>query len=100
MERLDVGGVPLGIQPEFPYECGSTMLKPGDMLVIFTDGVVEAVNDRGEEYDEARLLPLIQRCAGVSAQGLLDSLMFELKIFVGQASQHDDITCMAVRVTA
>jgi len=98
LDRLDVGGVPLGIQADFPYECGSAMVKPGDMLVIFTDGVVEAVNQRGEEYDESRLIPLVQRCAGLKAQGLLDTLMFELKIFVGQASQHDDITCMAVRI--
>jgi sigma-B regulation protein RsbU (phosphoserine phosphatase) len=98
LERLEVGGVPLGIQPEYPYECGSTMAKPGDMLVIFTDGVVEAVNQRGEEYEEARLIPLVQRCAGMSAQRLVDCLMGELNTFVGQASQHDDITCMAVRI--
>ena len=98
LERLDAGGVPLGIQAEFPYECGSAVLKPGDLLVIFTDVVVEAVNTPGEEYGEERLIPLVQRCASGTAQQLLDRLMFELKIFVGQASQHDDITCMAVRI--
>jgi phosphoserine phosphatase RsbU/P len=98
LQRLDVGGVPLGIQSEHPYECGSTVLHPGDILVIFTDGVVEAVNERGEEYDESRLLALLQRCAPLTAQGLVDTLMFELKIFAGQASQHDDITCMAVKI--
>jgi sigma-B regulation protein RsbU (phosphoserine phosphatase) len=98
LERLDVGGIPLGIQSEHAYECGSSILRHGDMLVIFTDGVVEAVNERGEEYEESRLIPLVQRCAGMNAQGLVDSLMFELKIFGGQASQHDDITCMAVRM--
>ncbi len=99
LERLDVGGLPLGIQNECAYQCGSTILRPGDMLVIFTDGVVEAVNERGEEYEESRLIPLVQRCAGMGAQGLVDSLTFELKVFGGQASQHDDITCMAVRIT-
>ncbi|MBZ5566909.1 MAG: PP2C family protein-serine/threonine phosphatase [Acidobacteriia bacterium] len=98
LERLDVGGIPLGIQNDRPYECGSTVLRRGDMLVIFTDGVVEAVNERGEEYDEGRLLPLVQRCAAKSAQGLVDCLMQELRTFAGQASQHDDITCMAVRL--
>ena len=98
LERFDVGGVPLGIQNDHAYECGSSILRPGDMLVIFTDGVVEAVNERGEEYDESRLIPLVERCASKGAQGLVDSLMFELKIFGGQASQHDDITCMAVRM--
>ena len=97
LERLDVGGLPLGIQSECAYQCGSTALGRGDMLVIFTDGVVEAVNERGEEYEESRLIPLVQRCAGMGAQGLVDSLTLELKVFGGQASQHDDITCMAVR---
>jgi sigma-B regulation protein RsbU (phosphoserine phosphatase) len=98
LERLDVGGIPLGIQSEYAYECGSSILRHGDMLVIFTDGVVEAVNERGEEYEESRLIPLVERCSGKGAQGLVDSLTFELKVFVGQASQHDDITCMAVRM--
>jgi len=99
MERLDVGGLPLGIQSEFDYQCGSTTLGRGDILVIFTDGVVETVNEKGEEYEETRLVPLVQRCCHMGAQGLVDSLMFELKIFGGQASQHDDITCMALRMT-
>ncbi|MBZ5511853.1 MAG: PP2C family protein-serine/threonine phosphatase [Acidobacteriia bacterium] len=98
LERLDVGGIPLGIQSEYAYECGSSILRHGDMLVIFTDGVVEAVNERGEEYDESRLIPLVERCSAKGAQGLVDSLTFELKLFGGQASQHDDITCMAVRM--
>lgn len=98
LERLDVGGIPLGIQNEHAYECGSSILRKGDMLVIFTDGVVEAVNERGEEYEESRLMPLVERCSAQGAQGLVDSLTFELKVFGGQASQHDDITCMAVRV--
>jgi phosphoserine phosphatase RsbU/P len=98
LERLDVGGLPLGIQAECAYQCGSALLRRGDMLVIFTDGVVEAVNERGEEYEESRLLPLVQRCSSMGAQGLVDSLVFELKVFGGQASQHDDITCMAVRL--
>ncbi|HEX9119590.1 MAG TPA: PP2C family protein-serine/threonine phosphatase [Terriglobales bacterium] len=98
LERLDVGGIPLGIQSEYAYECGSSSLRQGDMLVIFTDGVVEAVNERGEEYEESRLIPLVERCSAKGAQGLVDSLMFELKVFGGQASQHDDITCIAVRI--
>ena len=98
LERLDVGGIPLGIQSEHAYECGSSILRHGDMLVIFTDGVVEAVNERGEEYEESRLIPLVERCSAKGAQGLVDSLTFELKVFGGQASQHDDITCMAVRM--
>src|SRR3954469_7510576 len=52
IERLTCGGIPFGIQAECPYESGSVVMEPGDWLVIFTDGLVEAVNDYDEEYDE------------------------------------------------
>jgi sigma-B regulation protein RsbU (phosphoserine phosphatase) len=98
LERLDVGGIPLGIQNDRPYECGGAVLRRGDRLLIFTDGVVEAVNERGEEYGEGRLSLLVQRNAAGNAQSLVDCLMQDLRAFAGQASQHDDITCMAVRL--
>src|SRR5271157_4385234 len=58
MEDLEAGGIPLGILPDAPYETGSTTLGAGDWLVIFTDGVVEAVNNKGEEYGEPQLIGL------------------------------------------
>jgi serine phosphatase RsbU (regulator of sigma subunit) len=57
IERLDVGGLPLGIQADARYESASVVLAPGDWLVIFTDGLVEAVNVRDEEYDERGCCP-------------------------------------------
>src|SRR6202043_3566674 len=52
IERLDVGGLPIGIQAEAKYESASVALAPGDWLIIFTDGLVEAVNANDEEFDE------------------------------------------------
>jgi serine phosphatase RsbU (regulator of sigma subunit) len=97
IERLDVGGLPLGIQPEAKYESASLTLAPGDWLIIFTDGLVEAENARQEEYGETRLLSALE--AGVSAtpKGLLDQLMANLDLFVGATPQHDDVTCLLVR---
>ena len=46
----------MGIRAEAPYESGSTVLQAGDWLVIFTDGLIEALNERGEEYGEPRVL--------------------------------------------
>jgi hypothetical protein len=97
IERLDAGGVPLGILPDAPYECGSTVVALGETLVIFTDGVVEANNDREEEFDEARLIPLVERCGGLAAHDFIQNLTVEMDRFVGQARQHDDITCLVVR---
>jgi sigma-B regulation protein RsbU (phosphoserine phosphatase) len=97
IERLDVGGLPLGIQPEAKYESASLTLAPGDWLIIFTDGLVEAENARQEEYGETRLLSALE--AGVSAtpKGLLDQLMASVDLFVGATPQHDDVTCLLVR---
>ena len=58
MERLEAGGLPLGIRSDAHYDCGTVNVCPGDLIVLFTDGVIEALND--EEYGEARLLSLLQ----------------------------------------
>jgi sigma-B regulation protein RsbU (phosphoserine phosphatase) len=97
IERLDVGGLPLGIQPEAKYESASVALAPGDWLVIFTDGLVEAENARQEEYGEPRLLSTIAAGASTTPTDMLKRLMAELDLFVGQTPQHDDVTCLLVK---
>jgi sigma-B regulation protein RsbU (phosphoserine phosphatase) len=97
IERLDVGGLPLGIMPDAKYDSASVALAPGDWLVVFTDGVVEAVNAREEDFDEPRLLNAIQAGASGTPKQLLDRLMNDLDLFVGNTPQHDDITCLLVK---
>lgn len=97
IERLDVGGLPFGIMPEVKYEAATITLAPGDWLVIFTDGLVEAVNARDEEYGEARLLTAIEAGKSLEPDGLLKRLMSELDLFVGNTPQHDDVTCMLLK---
>ncbi len=103
IERLSTGGLPLGTplftETEIPYSSGRTQLHPGDLLFIFTDGVIEAVNEAGEEYGEARLLPCVQPLP-VGAAGVLSRVMTDVNNFVGYARQHDDITALVLRVTA
>jgi serine phosphatase RsbU (regulator of sigma subunit) len=98
VERLTNGGLPLGIQAEAAYESGSVILQAGDWLVIFTDGLVEAVNQRNDEYGEERLLGVLQAAATTAPADLLRRMMSEVDTFVGVTPQHDDITCMVVRV--
>ena len=99
IERLDVGGLPLGVLPDAPYQCGSAALRTGDMLLIFTDGLVEAVNEGGAEYEESPVLRVLERCGNLPAAEILRELMLDVNLFVGTASQHDDITCLVVRKT-
>jgi phosphoserine phosphatase RsbU/P len=97
IERLDVGGLPIGIQAEAKYESASVTLAPGDWLIIFTDGLVEAENTRQEEYGEARLLSAVAAGAGTTPAEMLNRLMKELDLFVGSTPQHDDVTCLLVK---
>ncbi|MFZ1008317.1 MAG: PP2C family protein-serine/threonine phosphatase [Candidatus Sulfotelmatobacter sp.] len=97
IERLDVGGLPLGIMPEAKYESASVTLAPGDWLIVFTDGLVEAVNAHDEEFDEPRVLSTLAMESSNSPQQLLERLMASVDLFVGSTPQHDDITCLLVK---
>jgi len=97
IERLDVGGLPFGILPEVKYESATVALAPGDWLVIFTDGVVEAENARQEEFGESRLLSTIEAGKSDTPAALLKRLMAELDLFVGSTPQHDDVTCLLLK---
>jgi phosphoserine phosphatase RsbU/P len=97
IERLDVGGLPVGIMPDARYESASVTLAPGDWLIIFTDGLVEAVNARDEEFDEPRLLRELEAGVAGTPKELLDRLMAALDLFVGATPQHDDVTCLLIK---
>jgi len=98
-ERLTNGGVPLGILPAAPYQSGEATLQSGDWLVIFTDGVIEAMNERGDEYGEDRLLQVLAAGAAATPDELLRRMMGDLDLFVGATPQHDDITCLLLKVS-
>ena len=97
IERLQEGGIPLGIQQNAAYESGTVTLEAGDWLVIFTDGVTEAENARAEEYGESRLLAVLHANLACRPPMLLNAIMLDLDRFVGDAPQHDDITLMLLR---
>jgi hypothetical protein len=99
VERLDRGGLPFGISSQPGYDVATTQLAPGDFLLIFTDGLVEAVNERGEEYGEERLLSVLPTLRQYDSNNGVTALMNELNRFTGMAHQHDDITCMIVKVS-
>ena len=97
IERLDVGGLPLGILMEAKYESANVALGAGDWLVIFTDGVVEAENARQEEFGEDRLIGLIGANAASTPKEMLERLMSGLDLFVGSTPQHDDVTSLLIK---
>ena len=97
VERLEAGGIPIGIFAESSYQVGTTRLENADWLVIFTDGIVEAVNAKDEEYGEPELIRLVDRESGSTPAELLRRMWAELDTFVGNTPQHDDITCLLLK---
>jgi sigma-B regulation protein RsbU (phosphoserine phosphatase) len=79
------------------YECGQATLAPGDLLLVFTDGLVEAEDDKEEQYGESRMLTTLNSHVGRTAADVLQGLMTSADRFVGSAPQHDDITCLVLR---
>ncbi len=100
LETLEAGGLPLGIRPATNYETASVELKPGDALIFFTDGVVEAFNGGGEEFGNARWLNAMRNLPDGDAQQTLQFLMKRVDEFVGATRQSDDITCLVFRSRA
>ncbi|MBZ5724032.1 MAG: PP2C family protein-serine/threonine phosphatase [Acidobacteriia bacterium] len=96
MERLEAGGLPLGVMAGARYEEGAAVVAAGDLLVVFTDGVVEAENERQEEYGEPRLLALVEAMRPATAAEALKQVMVAVDGFVGHTRQHDDITALVL----
>jgi len=94
MEFLDKGGLPLGIESTAVYETGTVTLRVGDALLMFTDGVVEAFNQAGEEFGNGRWLNAIRNLPPGTASQSLQFLMRQVDEFVGATRQSDDITCL------
>ena len=98
--RLETGGAVIGLLKEFPYQQGSIALKPGDLILLFTDGVSEAMNSAYEEWGEERLIEAAQACEGLDASGIITHIMSAADAFAAGAPQHDDMTLVALRVDA
>jgi serine phosphatase RsbU (regulator of sigma subunit)/pSer/pThr/pTyr-binding forkhead associated (FHA) protein len=97
MEQLAAGGLPLGIMHDAEFREGRTQLLPGDVLVIYSDGVSEAVNPTGEEFGPTRLYEVVARNLDASASGIRDRIESALTKFCQGTPAADDITLVIVK---
>ena len=97
MEQLASGGLPLGIMAEADFREGRTRLHPGDVLVIYSDGVSEATNPAGEEFGPTRLYETVARNLDSSAAGIRDRIEAALTKFCQGTPAADDITLVIVK---
>ncbi len=99
IEELAVGGIVIGMFPAAQYEEAVVDLHTGDVLILFSDGVTEALNTSEEEFGEDRLKDLVRRVASLPIEELTAAIAQELREWIGSAVQHDDITFVVMKVT-
>ncbi len=97
LEQLGAGGLPLGIVPDYDYREGRTQLRPGDVLVAYSDGVTEQTNPKGEEFGTVRLQEVVARNINRSAAGIRDKIEAALSAFAQATPAGDDITLLIVK---
>ena len=97
VRRLEAGGPIVGLFEGAKFDEETIALSPGDWLIIFSDGVSEALSADGEEYGEGRIVTCIQRRATLSPPALLESLFADVRDFTKGAAQSDDITAMVLQ---
>ena len=98
IEELSTGGMVIGMFPLASYEEAVVDLHTGDVLIAFTDGVTEALNTAEEEFGEERLKELIRRVAHLPIQEMTAVISQELRNWIGEAPQHDDLTFIVMKV--
>jgi serine phosphatase RsbU (regulator of sigma subunit) len=89
---------PLGILKESEYQERLVQLREGDTIVFYTDGVVEAMNAKGELYGFERFMSAVEEGKHLGAQPLMNKLMDDVSRYMGDVEQHDDITIVVVKV--
>ncbi|MCX5801868.1 MAG: PP2C family protein-serine/threonine phosphatase [Candidatus Eisenbacteria bacterium] len=95
--RLEVGGMVLSCMENSQYDEAVVPINPGDLLVIFSDGVTEAANESWEEFGEQGLAAVIRENLSETSRGLIEKIVTAVKRHAGNLPQTDDITLVVIR---
>ena len=96
--RLDAGGPVLGMLAAARYETGDVMVEAGDLLVVYSDGIVEASDAQDEEFGEERLITAIRWNRRTRPAEICESILASTKVFLGSGAPQDDQTLLIVRL--
>jgi len=99
VKLLETTGLPLGLFPRAAYEEGQVDLGPGDLLMLYSDGVTEADDIQEEEFGMERVIEVLRAHREQPATGIVDRMLVQIDAFAGAAPQHDDITLMILKRT-
>lgn len=95
--NLELGGLPLAVMPDGNYQLHSVNLEPADAVIMYTDGVTEAMNTKRQMYGTEKLCSLLREYAGRSAAEIVDDIVKSVLTFTAEAPQADDITLLVLR---
>jgi sigma-B regulation protein RsbU (phosphoserine phosphatase) len=98
INRLMTGGLPIGLLPGTEYEEEALVLDSGDLLVCFSDGLSEAMNEHGEMWRESEIEAILCENQELSAREIIDRLVAAADAFAGAAEQADDMSVVALRI--
>jgi serine phosphatase RsbU (regulator of sigma subunit) len=98
MVRLETGGTVIGLFDFSQYETGEIAVSPGDLLVVFSDGVTEAVNAAGDEFGDDRLAACLSDVRGKAAEDALHAVQLAVSAFAGSEPPRDDMTIVVLNV--
>ncbi len=94
---LKAEGIALGVVDDIALQSVDIPLSPGDIMVLFTDGVTEAINEQNEEFGQARLVKAIRETRMLSAREIRKHIFDEINRFAGNQQQADDITLIVIK---
>jgi len=97
LETLPGGSLPLGIEVGQEYKQESLKVAEGDLILLYTDGVIDAINEHSEFYGLSRLSDVLERCITKNADKVLEEIEGSVNTFMGDTPQFDDITMVAVK---
>lgn len=97
LQWLESSSYPLGVRTEQGFSSQSSRLQPGDIVYLISDGVVEAVNDRGESYGYDRFEQAIRRFGNGKPEKIMESLLQDFKEFIAAGPLEDDMTVIIIR---
>jgi sigma-B regulation protein RsbU (phosphoserine phosphatase) len=96
--RLDPTGVMLGVFADAPFAQATIAVEPGDLIVAYSDGVCDALNQAGEDYGDSRLESFVRTHAALPASGLMDRILEDVTTFSQGVPPFDDMTLVVARV--
>ena len=98
IETIEIKSVPIGVERDSEYSRKALRLADGDLVVMYTDGIVEAMNEQGKQYGRKSLSQVVTRNRDLAPKEIVNRIKSDLESFVGSVRQHDDQTVLILKM--